>query len=167
MNKKLRNVVSLISLTVITGCSCEKDDQTKRVRQKPMESTMNTPKRVTKEESGLMYEIIKEATDPNAKKPAPFDTVTVHYTGWLADEETGTKKENEKFDSSRDRNQPFQFVIGTGRVIKGWDEGVKDMKVGEIRRLIIPAKLAYGSQKHGPIPANATLVFEIELIDTK
>lgn len=82
--------------------------------------------------------------------------VSVHYTGWLTD---GTK-----FDSSVDRGQPFAFVLGQGRVIQGWDKGVKGMKVGGKRELIIPPELGYGARGTGPIPANATLRFEVELL---
>jgi FKBP-type peptidyl-prolyl cis-trans isomerase len=86
-------------------------------------------------------------------------TVSVNYVGTLDD---GTK-----FDSSYDRNQPFEFVLGTGQVIKGWDEGVAGMKVGGKRKLVIPPDLAYGSQANGKIPANSTLTFEIELLAVK
>lgn len=86
--------------------------------------------------------------------------VTVHYTGWLED---GTQ-----FDSSLDSGQPFQFVIGRGQVIQGWDQGVTGMKVGGKRQLIIPPHLAYGAQGYpGAIPPNATLTFEVELLDVK
>lgn len=92
--------------------------------------------------------------------PTNGQTVTVHYTGWLT---TGVK-----FDSSRDRNQPFSFAIGTGGVIKGWDEGVLTMKIGGKRRLIIPAALAYGPAGRPPtIPQNSTLIFDVELISAK
>lgn len=103
--------------------------------------------------SGLKYWVLREGDGPT---PAPGETVSVHYTGWLAD---GTK-----FDSSRDRGQPLQMVVGAGLVIKGWDEAVSTMKVGEARRLEIPSSLGYGQNGAGPIPPGATLVFEVELV---
>jgi peptidylprolyl isomerase len=103
--------------------------------------------------SGLQYrdEAVGEGAEARAGQ-----TVSVHYTGTLTD---GTK-----FDSSRDRGQPFQFPLGGGRVIQGWDEGVAGMKVGGRRRLVIPANLGYGSRAIGPIPPNSTLVFDVELL---
>ncbi|HZS03421.1 MAG TPA: FKBP-type peptidyl-prolyl cis-trans isomerase [Blastocatellia bacterium] len=107
--------------------------------------------------SGLQYEDIVVGTGPS---PRPGQTVVVHYTGTLTD---GTK-----FDSSVDRNEPFDFPIGVGRVIKGWDEGVMSMKVGGKRRLTIPPELGYGARgAGGVIPPNATLVFDVELLGVK
>jgi FKBP-type peptidyl-prolyl cis-trans isomerase len=104
--------------------------------------------------SGLKYEDLKEGKGAEAKKG---DTVTVHYTGWL--------KDGKKFDSSLDRDRPFTFKLGAGRVIKGWDEGVAGMKAGGKRKLIIPPNLAYGDRGAGKvIPPNAELTFEVELL---
>jgi len=107
---------------------------------------------------GMKVEVIKEGTGEVAKAGTK---ATVHYTGRLED---GTK-----FDSSVDRGTPFSFNLGAGEVIKGWDLGVEGMKVGEKRRLTIPANLGYGAAgtPGGPIPPNATLVFDVELLSTK
>jgi peptidylprolyl isomerase len=96
--------------------------------------------------------------------PKTGETCVMHYTGWLY--ENGQK--GKKFDSSVDRGQPFEFPIGVGRVIKGWDEGVSTMKVGGKRTLIIPADLGYGARgAGGVIPPNATLMFDVELLSVK
>ena len=93
------------------------------------------------------------------------DEVSVHYTGWLYNE-TKTDKKGKKFDSSVDRGQPFEFRLGAGQVIRGWDEGVAGMKIGGKRTLIIPASLGYGARgAGGVIPPNATLKFDVELLD--
>jgi FKBP-type peptidyl-prolyl cis-trans isomerase len=107
--------------------------------------------------SGLKYQDLVIGDGDTA---APGDSVSVNYTGWLED---GTK-----FDSSLDRGQPFPFVVGQGMVIPGWDEGVAGMRVGGKRRLIIPPDLGYGaSGAGGVIPPNATLTFEVELLEIK
>jgi len=106
-------------------------------------------------DSGLKFDTLVEGDGTLAESGKE---VSVHYTGWLTD---GTK-----FDSSVDRNEPFQFELGRGMVIRGWDEGVAGMKVGGKRKLTIPPQLGYGAQgAGGVIPPNATLVFEVELLD--
>jgi FKBP-type peptidyl-prolyl cis-trans isomerase FkpA len=108
--------------------------------------------------SGLQIIDIKEGSGAS---PKPGQTCVMHYTGWLY--ENGQK--GKKFDSSVDRNEPFDFPIGAGRVIKGWDEGVATMKVGGKRTLIIPPALGYGARgAGGVIPPNATLMFDVELL---
>ena len=102
--------------------------------------------------------MIEDLTVGNGEEAKAGQEVTVHYTGWLLDG-------GQKFDSSKDRNQPFSFPLGAGHVIKGWDRGVQGMKVGGVRKLTIPASLGYGDYgAGGVIPPNATLVFEVELL---
>jgi peptidylprolyl isomerase len=108
----------------------------------------------TTTESGLRYVVKKEGS---GDKPASGTMISVHYTGSFMD--------GRQFESSIDRRDPIRFPVGTGRVIKGWDEALLDMKKGERRTLIIPPHLAYGSQGRGPIPPDSTLVFEVELVD--
>jgi len=109
--------------------------------------------------SGLQYEEVVQGTGEEAKAG---NYVTVHYTGWLY--ENGVR--GAKFDSSKDRNDPFAFPLGAGHVIRGWDEGVQGMKVGGTRILVIPPQLGYGARgAGGVIPPNATLMFEVELLE--
>ena len=111
--------------------------------------------------SGLKYQDLKEGDGPTPKNG---QTCVVHYTGWLW--ESGAK--GKKFDSSVDRGQPFEFGLGVGRVIKGWDQGVATMKVGGKRLLLVPPQLGYGARGAGGlIPPNATLLFEVELLAVK
>lgn len=111
--------------------------------------------RMNETESGLHWQTLEKGEGETAESG---DTVLVHYTGWLS--------EGTRFDSSRDRGEPFRFLLGAGRVIPGWDEGVTGMKEGETRRLVIPPALGYGERGAGDvIPPDATLVFEVELVE--
>ncbi|MEO8411332.1 MAG: FKBP-type peptidyl-prolyl cis-trans isomerase [Propionivibrio sp.] len=106
-------------------------------------------------DSGLQIEEVKIG-DGEAAAPGRF--VSVHYTGWLTN--------GKKFDSSKDRDEPFEFPLGQRNVIAGWDEGVQGMRIGGIRKLTVPPELGYGARgARGVIPPNATLVFEVELLD--
>jgi FKBP-type peptidyl-prolyl cis-trans isomerase len=140
----MRVLVGLVALALLAGCSSAAPS-TATQGGKPV----TTP-------DGLQYTDDQVGTGAVAEAGK---NVSVHYTGWLMN---GTK-----FDSSRDRGQPFTFSLGAGRVIKGWDEGVAGMRVGGKRTLIIPPDLAYGSRATGPIPPNSTLKFEVELLDVK
>jgi len=107
--------------------------------------------------SGLQY---VDLVIGSGREAHAGETAIVHYTGTLTD--------GKKFDSSKDRNSPFSFRLGAGRVIKGWDEGVEGMKIGGIRKLVIPPQLGYGSRGAGAaVPPNATLIFEVELLDLR
>jgi len=143
------------SLAVLTLVACTSSEPPSAPQVKPTPvapaSTSNAPRTTS---SGLIIETLAAGSGPLAKSG---DKVSVHYTGWLTN---GTK-----FDSSRDRNDPFSFRLGTGQVIPGWDEGVAGMQPGGKRRLTVPAQLAYGSRgAGGVIPPNAVLIFEVELL---
>ena len=114
------------------------------------------PANMTTTETGLSYGVLRQGE--GAEVADRGEAVLVHYTGWLED---GTR-----FDSSRDKANPFSFPLGQGRVIKGWEQGVEGMRTGEKRLLHIPAELAYGARERGLIPANSPLIFEVELLAT-
>jgi peptidylprolyl isomerase len=127
----------------------------------PIPAAAQSPGKTMTTASGLQIADIKGGTGAT---PKTGQICVMHYTGWLY--QNGAK--GAKFDSSVDRGQPFEFPIGTGRVIKGWDEGVASMKVGGKRTLIIPPDLGYGARgAGGVIPPNATLIFEVELLGVK
>jgi peptidylprolyl isomerase len=118
-------------------------------------------KKMKKTESGLQYLDVKEGAGESPKKG---QTCMMHYTGWLWED----GKKGKKFDSSVDRGEPFEFKLGVGQVIKGWDEGVATMKPGGKRNLLLPPDLGYGARgAGGVIPPNATLLFEVELLEAK
>ena len=156
--KRFFNIALLSSIALLlNGCSCQmsKKDKTVMNQQTPQADQYQTSA------TGLKYKILVPGKE-NGKVAQAGKRVTVHYTGWL--EENG--QQGRKFDSSHDHNRTFDFILGGGMVIKGWDEGVQGMKVGEKRQLIIPAELGYGKRgAPGVIPGNATLIFDVELID--
>ena len=133
----------------------EKNKETRRFEEE--ELIKNVVKGMTKTSSGLWYKIIENSIKP---KPKKGEMVKVHYTGMLLN--------GEVFDSSYSRNKPIEFVLGTGRVIKGWDEGISLIPIGASAKLVIPSNLAYGERgAGGVIPPNSTLIFEIEVIESK
>src|SRR5581483_6991562 len=158
--------VAAFAMIACTACGQEQPNNTATQDQSTVNTTDTRPNQMSQQTnqgnvqttpSGLQYEDMQVGSGAS---PQPGQTVTVHYTGWL--------KDGSKFDSSVDRGSPFEFRIGQGQVIKGWDEGVMSMKVGGKRRLIIPPELGYGQRgAAGAIPPNATLVFEVELLGTR
>lgn len=154
-------VVGALSLSTLNGCtkcSKSKDDSGGQSGQTPADAVQGDPVQDTPGAPGSI-EIVDISTGSGADA-VDGARITVHYTGTL---ENGTK-----FDSSIDRNSPFSFTLGQGQVIAGWDQGVKGMKVGGKRKLVIPPQLAYGERGvGGVIPPNATLVFEIELLNVE
>jgi len=171
--KKLMLGLLCVSVVFMLGCGSQKkaegDKAEKKMDNKEMQSedphaghdhaagdmTKAQGDTITTD-SGLKYIDIKIG---DGASPQTGDKVSVHYTGWLL-------SNGRKFDSSKDRDQPFTFEIGKGRVIKGWDEGVASMKVGGYRQLIIPPELGYGDRGAGAvIPPGAALVFDVEFLD--
>jgi FKBP-type peptidyl-prolyl cis-trans isomerase FkpA len=149
----VKSVTGLLFLTLLAaGCGSTADAD---AEQPPMANSGIT---------SLQKNDTKEGTGAEARKG---QNVRVHYTGWLYDASAADQK-GAKFDSSRDHNEPFEFPLGGGEVIAGWDEGVAGMKVGGRRTLLIPPAMGYGARgAGGVIPPNATLVFDIELLDVK
>ena len=147
---KAKAIVALLSVCLVCICTVNAEAQTKRRRTPPR----STPAAITTP-SGLTYLITKKGTGPLLKAG---DTVSLNYTGTLTN--------GEKFDSSYDRNQPLSFELGAGRVIKGYDEGLAKLHVGDHAILVIPGKLAYGSRGvPNVIPPDATLIFVVEILN--
>lgn len=152
----MKRFLALLVIAGICGCSATIMPENFSDTDGKGKSTEKDGKVITTK-SGLKYIDLKVGDGKEAKKG---NTVFVHYTGWLKD---GTK-----FDSSKDRGTPFDFPLGAGRVIKGWDEGVEGMKIGGKRKLIIPPDLGYGARgAGGVIPPNAELTFEVELLELR
>ncbi len=138
-----RVILSLVAILVLFACGGKK-----AVKEEKPE--------IQKTPSGLKFVELKAG---KGERPSPGQTIVIHYVGKL--------ENGEVFDSSRDRGKPLEFIYGSGKVIEGLEEGVATMKPGGKRKLIIPPDLGYGSRSVGPIPANSTLIFEVELIDVR
>jgi FKBP-type peptidyl-prolyl cis-trans isomerase FkpA len=168
---KFRNIIAAIAVAAFAiGCSkpAEQEEaatEAEAAATEALETSEETVVTDTKQEAfeiapGLSARTLRSGDGEVAKSG---DNVVVHYTGWLYDESAENKRGN-KFDSSVDRGEHFQFPLGAGRVIKGWDQGVEGMAIGEVRELIIAPEMGYGERGAGNvIPPGATLVFEVEL----
>ena len=158
MNKRIFYFFVLSILVIFSSIASDAQSRSNRSRAKRPVAKKPAPPSAgaVKTSTGLIYLITHKGTGAQAKSG---DTVSVHYTGTLTD---GTK-----FDSSRDRGRPIEFALGAGKVIKGWDEGIAKLHVGDQAIFVIPPEIAYGVKGKGPIPPNATLIFIVELVDTK
>lgn len=170
LGQTMKNFFSLSLLIIcsffISGCNSSKVQSEVQNNDSNINTNLQTERsdtmensNIKKTNSGLEYKVLKPGT---GQSPEKGDIVTVHYTGWL--NENG--EPGKKFDSSVDRGEPFKFIIGIGQVIKGWDEGVSSMQIGEKCRLFIPSELGYGAHGAGNvIPPNSDLIFDVELLD--
>jgi FKBP-type peptidyl-prolyl cis-trans isomerase len=144
-------VMSVVAAAAVAGAACSQSKPSgaaaPAAQQQPAGDVVTAP-------NGLVSQVLKAGTGDAAKKG---DKVRVHYVGTFPD--------GKKFDSSRDRGEPFVFRLGAGMVIPGWDLGVEGMKEGELKKLTLPPSLGYGGSQVGPIPPNSTLVFEVELVE--
>lgn len=153
---KFAIVLILVSSLVIGACSSSKDSSSNNTESKrSLPSELQKYSDYEQSETGLLWKDVKEGY---GSSPMKGQKISVHYHGTLLN--------GVVFDSSIERGKPIEFNFGTGQVIKGWDEGLASMKEGGKRILVIPADLAYGSKERGKIPANSTLVFEVELVKT-
>lgn len=154
MNKS-KLLITALCLMALNACQAESNNTVENNKE-------------TTEMKQTITELVKNDTVVGDGREAEIGfNVSVHYTGWLYDENAPDKK-GEKFDSSLDRGQPFEFPLGAGQVIQGWDQGVAGMKIGGKRTLIIPPEMGYGARgAGGVIPPNATLIFDVELLDVK
>lgn len=158
-------LLMLPGLGGLAGCSEQAvDAETARAEAASAAKTPTASRQLSNGEQSMNIEVVATGQGDAIQ---PGHTAVVHYTGWLYDADAEDNR-GEKFDSSRDRGQPFSFPLGAGRVIRGWDEGVAGMLVGERRILTIPAQMAYGERgAGGVIPPNATLIFDVELLGIK
>jgi peptidylprolyl isomerase len=156
-------LINIVSVSILYAPKASEPSKGKTMTEtKPHTGQTIDLSTFTKHSSGLLYQVL--AGSEKAAKPYAGETVSVHYTGWLFD---GTKL-GKKFDSSVDRGQKFEFVLGIGQVIKGWDIAVAHMTIGSRILVIIPTNLGYGARGAGAvIPPNATLAFEIELFGAR
>ncbi len=171
---RMKQSLALLGLmSLVAGCSGSDDSATTADDAADSEPTTvseandvssNDPIRTIEIAPGLTAKVLKEG---EGKTAAAGDNVTVHYTGWLYDEAAENNR-GDMFDSSVERGQHFQFPLGVGRVIQGWDQGVAGMAIGEVRELTIAPEMGYGDRGAGTvIPPGATLIFEVELFDTQ